>query len=142
MLSHDDFRYQLYRLLASPAFQQVAPLVILILVPTLVLFLNSHRHSIAATVLMVFDSLALILPWNWSDASSTGSGSSERRKLRRKHQTRSRDDQGSRTYSQGAPRMTGPLRQPRTLSQTALTTAQARMDTILAWSTFLGHIVS
>ena len=74
MLSHDDFRYHLHSLLLSPAFQQIAPLVFLFLVPTLILLLNSQRHSIAASVSMVFESLAAVLPWNWNDASSNGSG--------------------------------------------------------------------
>ncbi|KAI0737720.1 hypothetical protein C8Q80DRAFT_300981 [Daedaleopsis nitida] len=117
---HDDFRDQLYTLLASPAFQQTAPLIVLVVVPTLVLALNSYRHSIATAVLMVFDSLALIFPWNWSDNSSTPNGSLERRKLRRKQQTRSRDEDVSRTPSQVRP----------------------TMGTIPAWSTYLEHIVS
>ncbi|KAM5534438.1 hypothetical protein V8D89_011905 [Ganoderma adspersum] len=100
MLSHDDFRYHLHSLLASPAFQQIAPLVFLLLIPTLVLVLNSQRHSIADAVSMVFESLAAVLPWNWNDTSSNGSGSSGGRKLKRKQHARSRDDQIARTSSQ------------------------------------------
>ena len=100
MLRPDDVRYQLYVVLSSPAFQQIAPLVFLILVPTLILFLNSHRHSIVTVISMVFDTISNILPWNWNDASSTGSVSS--RKLRRKAHTRSRDDQVAHTSSLGA----------------------------------------
>ena len=99
-MPHDDFHYVLYTVLSSPAFQQIAPLVFLILVPTLILFLNSHRHTISSAVLMVLESLAVILPWNWSDTTSTSSGSA--RKLRRKAHTRSRDDQVVRTSSTGA----------------------------------------
>ncbi|CDO69582.1 hypothetical protein BN946_scf184759.g22 [Trametes cinnabarina] len=95
---HYGYRYYAYTVLSSPAFQQIAPLVFLVLVPTLVLFLNFYRRSIVATILMVFDSLALIFPWNWSDNSS--SGSSSRTKLRRKH-VRTRDDQVARSESQG-----------------------------------------
>ena len=98
-MPHDDFHYVLYTVLSSPAFQQIAPLVFLILIPTLILFLNSHRHAISSAVLMVLESLAVILPWNWSDTSSTSSGSA--RKLRRKAHTRSRDDQVARTSSTG-----------------------------------------
>lgn len=98
---HDDFRHYLYTVLASPAFQQIAPLVILLVVPTLVLVINSQRHTIVANVLMVFDALALILPWNWSDNASHGSASSERRKLKRKQHSRSRDDAVARTAGQG-----------------------------------------
>lgn len=141
MLSHDELRYQLYTILASPAFQQLAPLVILILIPTLVLFINSRRHSIAAAVFMVFDSLSLILPWNWSDTSAA-SVSSERRKLRRKQQVRSRDDQLARTSSQGTQCTSHTTERPRTSSQTLLTTAQTKMATTLGLSIFRGHIVS
>ncbi|KAH9899484.1 hypothetical protein C8Q73DRAFT_680054 [Cubamyces lactineus] len=95
---HHDFRYYVFQVLSSPAFQQIAPLVFLVLVPTLVLVVNSYRHSIAATVLMVFDSLAFILPWNWSDGSSSAAGS-DRKKLKRRH-VRTRDDQVARTSSQ------------------------------------------
>ncbi|KAI0775875.1 hypothetical protein BD413DRAFT_524793 [Trametes elegans] len=98
MLDHDDLRYLAYPLLSSPAFQQIAPLVVLILVPTLALILSSYRHSIAATVLMVFDSLAFILPWNWADGHSS-SGAYDRKRLKRKH-IRSRDDQIVRSDSQ------------------------------------------
>ncbi len=105
MLLYDDLPHYLYTLLASPAFQQIAPLVIILVVPTLVLFINSHRHTVAANVLMVFDTLALILPWNWSENTSHGSGSSDRRKLKRKQHARSRDDQVARTSSQGTQRM-------------------------------------
>ncbi|PIL37496.1 hypothetical protein GSI_01190 [Ganoderma sinense ZZ0214-1] len=94
MLPHDDFRDHLYSLLASPAFQQIAPLVFLFLVPTLVLLLNSYRHSIS----MVFESFTAVLPWNWTDTSSNGSAGG--RKLRRKQHARSRDDQVARTSSQ------------------------------------------
>ncbi|KAJ3006555.1 hypothetical protein NUW54_g3893 [Trametes sanguinea] len=97
---HYDFEHHAYVVLSSPAFQQIAPLVFLILVPTLVLALNSYRRSIAATILMVFESLAVIFPWNWADGSSS-SGSS-RTKLKRKH-GRTRDDQVARTGSQESP---------------------------------------
>ncbi|KAI0355326.1 cysteine proteinase [Trametes cingulata] len=98
MLQHPHFRYYAYAVLSDPVFQQVAPLVILILVPTLVLLLNSYRYSIAASASMVFDSLALIFPWNWTDGSSSSSGS-DRKKLKRKH-VRTRDDHVARTTSQ------------------------------------------
>ncbi|TBU63315.1 hypothetical protein BD310DRAFT_627206 [Dichomitus squalens] len=100
MLPHDDLRYQLHSLLASPAFQQIAPIVFLLLVPTLVIVLNSRRHSIAATVFMVFESLAAVLPWNWNDASPNGTGSSAGRKLRRKAHGRTRDDHVGRASGQ------------------------------------------
>ncbi|KAH9854972.1 hypothetical protein C2E23DRAFT_883512 [Lenzites betulinus] len=98
MLLHGDLDHIAYLVLSNPAFQQIAPLVILLIVPTLVLCLNSYRHSIAATLSMVFDSLALILPWNWIDHSSSSNGS-DRKKLKRKH-VRTRDEQAARPSGQ------------------------------------------
>ncbi|KAI0677187.1 hypothetical protein C8Q78DRAFT_1001569 [Trametes maxima] len=98
MLPHHDIRYYCYHIVSSPAFQQTAPLVFLILVPTLVLVANTYRHLIAATLSMVLESLSLILPWNWLDGSS--SGGSDRRKLKRRN-IRARDEQVARTSSQG-----------------------------------------
>ncbi|KAI0832795.1 hypothetical protein BC628DRAFT_1529088 [Trametes gibbosa] len=98
MLLHGDLEHIAYLVLSNPAFQQIAPLVFLVFVPTLVLVLNTYRHSIAATFSMVFDSLALILPWNWSDNSSS-SNNADRKKLKRKH-VRTRDEQAARPSGQ------------------------------------------
>ncbi|OJT09507.1 Ubiquitin carboxyl-terminal hydrolase 16 [Trametes pubescens] len=100
MLLHGDLEHYAYLVLSNPAFQQIAPIVVLIFVPTLFLFAHSYRHSIAFAGTMVFDSLASLLPWNWSDASSSLSNS-ERKRLKRRHVRNStRDDQVVRTSSQ------------------------------------------
>ncbi|KAI0638570.1 hypothetical protein C8Q77DRAFT_440795 [Trametes polyzona] len=100
MLLYDNFEHHAYLVLSNPLFQQIAPLVVLIFVPTFVLVLSSHRHSIAASVSMVFENLAFILPWNWLDSSSS-SASSDRKRLKRKH-ARTRDEQLARTPGQDA----------------------------------------
>lgn len=101
MLLHGDLEHYAYLVLSHPAFQQIAPIVILIFVPTLVLWAASYRHSFLFAIQMVFDSLASLLPWNWSDASSSLSNS-ERKRLKRRHVRNStRDDQVARTSSQG-----------------------------------------
>ncbi|OBZ70483.1 Ubiquitin carboxyl-terminal hydrolase 1 [Grifola frondosa] len=96
MRFQDDLRYFIYRILYSPAFQQVAPLAVIFLIPALVLLIQSRRRTLSATLFMVLEYLTLALPWNWSDTRSTSSSSSERRKSRKKH-IRTRADQLARS---------------------------------------------
>ncbi|KAL4251114.1 hypothetical protein ABKN59_005631 [Abortiporus biennis] len=69
------------QILRSQVFQQVAPLVIFLLIPILVLSSQSYIYSLFNYLLMVLESLSLVLPWNWI---SSNDGERERRKLKKK----------------------------------------------------------
>ena len=63
-------------LLANDTFQQVAPLLVVIVVPLFVLFASKHKRRLLSPfrlaihlVRMVLQSLGAMLPWNWSGGS-------------------------------------------------------------------------
>lgn len=79
--------------LSSYAFQQVAPFIVLFIVPAFALFARVHWHTLVWLVSMVFESLALSLPWNWGVGEDGSSGSSSARKSKRKSHVRSKAGQ-------------------------------------------------
>lgn len=85
-------------LLASDLFQQVAPFVILFLIPLLVLATNRYRRTIiwplyvlAREISMVLESFSGALPWNWF--SGSGRAGSHGRERKGKKVVRTRVDQ-------------------------------------------------
>lgn len=63
-------------LLANSTFHQVAPLLVVIIVPLLVLFTNRYKRVLLSPlrflfhfVAMVLQGLGAVFPWNWSTGS-------------------------------------------------------------------------
>ncbi|KAH9927275.1 uncharacterized protein B0H18DRAFT_1003829 [Fomitopsis serialis] len=81
----EDFRFFLIQLISSPAFQQLFPLLVILLVPLLVVAANSRKGSLVSSTFMVFDAFAGALPWNWFDSHSGSSSTHEKRKPKKKH---------------------------------------------------------
>lgn len=81
MLTTEDRRPLLHRIIASDNFQQVAPLIVIFLIPLLVLVLHPYIGALYNSALMVFES---IFPWNWSNSHASSPSSSDRRKSRKK----------------------------------------------------------
>ncbi|CAL1700068.1 unnamed protein product [Somion occarium] len=70
------------RFASHPVIQQIAPFVVLVLVPFLVLVGQAHIVSLFDSLSMALENLSFILPWNWSFGNA--SNSSGRRKPRNK----------------------------------------------------------
>ncbi|KAI0941258.1 hypothetical protein AcV7_002875 [Taiwanofungus camphoratus] len=87
----DDLRQFGHYLLLSPAFQQIFPLIVVLVIPLFVLTVNAHRGPVISIISMVLETLALVLPWNWFDSNPSTSSTPER-KSRKKH-VRTRADQ-------------------------------------------------
>jgi len=93
MYISDDFRAWCFTILSSNTFQQIAPLVVLFLVPLLILTLatKAERSSLFYSIAMGLDSLGISLPWNWSSNSNSASSftkassTHERKKSKKKH---------------------------------------------------------
>lgn len=91
----DNLRLYVSDILSSDLFLQLAPFVVIFLVPALVLTASAYRASFSnllqSILYMVLETLSAVLPWNWysnnshghSRAGSSG-GSSERRKLKKR----------------------------------------------------------
>jgi hypothetical protein len=88
MFFQDDFRAWCFAIFSEQAVQQIAPLIVLILIPFLVLSLSSQvgRNSLFYSLAMVFENLGLGLPWNWSNGhSASGHAIHERKKSKKSH---------------------------------------------------------
>lgn len=81
MLTAEDLRPLLLRTIASDTFQQVAPLIAIFFIPLFIITSQAYIGSLYSSLLMVFES---IFPWNWSSNHASPSGSSDRRKGRKK----------------------------------------------------------
>lgn len=81
----EDLRYLLLQLVSNPLFQQLFPLLVILIVPLLVVAANSRKGSLTSTTFMVFDAFAGVLPWNWFDSHSGSSSTHEKRKSKKKH---------------------------------------------------------
>lgn len=79
-------RHYLAQLTASDLVKQLAPLIVFLLIPALVLTATAHRTTLLRPFYMVFDALSLAFPWNWSNGHSSNGAVSERerRKLKKK----------------------------------------------------------
>ncbi|TFK46934.1 cysteine proteinase [Heliocybe sulcata] len=77
---------------AHPAVQQLAPLAVVLVIPLLVVSLQTHSASFFDSFAMFLESLGFSFSWNSSSSSSGSGSSSERRKLKKKH-VRTRADQ-------------------------------------------------
>lgn len=89
-----DIHHLISRLFASSAFTQVFPFLVLILVPTLVLFLNSHRYTLSRPFSMVLEIISSALPWNWSNGRSSPKYDSDKHRSKsRKKLVRTRAEQ-------------------------------------------------
>ncbi|KAG6919764.1 hypothetical protein DXG01_001603 [Tephrocybe rancida] len=82
MLLSDELRHWCIEIASSHAFQQTAPLVIAILVPTIV-FLVSTNSAVGSLLNHIRMGLDSYLPWNWA-AGGTGSKDSMRSPDRKK----------------------------------------------------------
>lgn len=85
-------------ILTNDLFKQVAPLVLLFLIPLLVLATNRYRRTIfwplyllASSLSMVLESLSGALPWNWF--SGSGRAGAHGRERKGKKVVRTRADQ-------------------------------------------------
>lgn len=54
--------------------QQIAPLVVLFVVPALALLSRAHWQSASWLLEMLFESLGFSLPWNWISSGSSSNG--------------------------------------------------------------------
>ncbi|KAG5650089.1 hypothetical protein H0H81_000806 [Sphagnurus paluster] len=94
MLLSDDLRDWYIEILSSELFRQTAPLLVLILVPTLFVLVatNAELGSLFNNLIMGLDGFGAFLPWNWSSDSSThpngSSRSPDRKKPRKAVRTR------------------------------------------------------
>ncbi|TCD59984.1 hypothetical protein EIP91_010941 [Steccherinum ochraceum] len=75
------------------AVQQIAPLVIIVVIPLIVLAAQPHIARLFRQLYMVLESLALALPWNWRPASSASGSVSDRGNKLKKRTVRSRAEQ-------------------------------------------------
>ena len=80
----EDFRFLLLQLASTPAFQQLFPLFVVLLIPLLVVAVNSRKGSILSTTYMVLEAFSAALPWNWFDATTGSNLAHEKRKSRKK----------------------------------------------------------
>ena len=78
-------RLYLAQLVRSDLFQQVAPLVVFLLIPALVLTANAHRTTLLQPFYMVLEALSFAFPWNWSNGRSSPGSSPGGRKLKKKN---------------------------------------------------------
>lgn len=96
----DEFLALCIEVVSSDLFQQIAPLLVLLLVPALILTVASkaERSSLFFSAAMILDHLGLSLPWNWSAGGSSTLVSSgratqhDKKKLKKSH-VRTRADQ-------------------------------------------------
>jgi ubiquitin carboxyl-terminal hydrolase 1 len=86
----DEFRVWCIQILSNNLFQQLAPIAVLLLVPTLFILVatRAELRSLCYSIAMGLDSFGITLPWNWSASASSfsaspgriSSGSPEKRK--------------------------------------------------------------
>lgn len=74
--------------LKSTLFQQTAPIVVVLLIPVLIFFLEAHLCRIFSTYkhnfVMGIESWGFSLPWLWSSSQTGTSSSASHRKSKRK----------------------------------------------------------
>ena len=80
----EDFRLVLLEIVSTPAFQQLFPLVVVLLIPLFVFAVNSRKGTIVSTIYMVFEAFSAALPWNWFDNATGSNVAHEKRKSRKK----------------------------------------------------------
>ncbi len=135
-----ELRYYLVQLSYNPALQQIAPLLVIILLPCLVLSVQPFFAPLFRFCLMVLESLTLVLPWNWFTSSSSGSVKKPRKKL-----VRTRAEQQGLNGDARKHRISSlailPQFEPHVL-QCAIRTHIEMTATTLASSISPGHIVS
>ncbi|KII94694.1 hypothetical protein PLICRDRAFT_188544 [Plicaturopsis crispa FD-325 SS-3] len=97
----DSVRDWLLSVLLDPLFQQIAPLVVLLVFPLLVLLLSTRisKTSLFWSFAMVLESLGL--HWGWSSKPSASAVTHEKRKSKKKH-VRTRADQVANGIAQGS----------------------------------------
>jgi len=97
MSFQDDFRTWSFNLLSNPLIQQIAPLLILSLIPVLVFYITNqaNRNSLFYSIVMVLESLGLGLPWNWLNGHSTSTVASHEKKKSKKTHVRTRAEQSA-----------------------------------------------
>jgi hypothetical protein len=76
----EQWQARLILLLNNDLFQQIAPLFILIIIPTIVFFVSTSTPTrfLIRYLAMGLEGLGSILPWNWSSNSVSQAGSSSR----------------------------------------------------------------
>lgn len=80
----EDLRFLLFELVSTPAFQQLFPFFVVLLIPLLVFAANSRKGTILSTTYMVFEAFSAALPWNWFDTATGSNVAHEKRRSRKK----------------------------------------------------------
>ncbi|KAF5387875.1 hypothetical protein D9615_000834 [Tricholomella constricta] len=94
MLISDELRVRCIEIISSNLFQQTAPIIVLLLIPTLVFFVatKAELSSLFNNLIMGLDSFGTFLPWNWSSGGTSScndsSKCSDRKKSRKSVRTR------------------------------------------------------
>jgi ubiquitin carboxyl-terminal hydrolase 1 len=75
MLLSDDLRAWCIELLSSSAFQQIAPLLVILLVPSLFILVatKAELRSLVYSITMGLESVGFSLPWRWPLSNETSS---------------------------------------------------------------------
>jgi ubiquitin carboxyl-terminal hydrolase 1 len=102
MLLSDDLRAWCIEFISNNAFQQIAPLLVILLVPSLFILVatKAELRSLVYTITMGLESVGFSLPWSWSSSNGLSSSvlvkhaSSHAEKKSKKH-VRTRTDQVS-----------------------------------------------
>lgn len=85
----DELRVWYIEFASTDAFQQIVPLVVLVLIPTIVFLIATNLGALFVDVRMGLDSY---LPWNWAAGGSVSSRestrSTEKKKSRKAVRTR------------------------------------------------------
>jgi ubiquitin carboxyl-terminal hydrolase 1 len=102
MLVSDDIRAWCIDIISSTAFQQFAPLLVILLVPSLFILVatKAELSSLVYTITMGLESIGFSLPWSWSSSNVASSSAlvkhaSSRSEKRSKKHIRTRAEQVS-----------------------------------------------
>jgi len=96
MLLSDDLRAWSIDILSSSTFQQVAPLLVILLVPSLFILVatKAELSSLVYTITMGLESFGFSLPWSWSSPNVvSSSGLVKHASSKSKKRTRARTEQ-------------------------------------------------
>ncbi|KAH8096636.1 hypothetical protein BXZ70DRAFT_945473 [Cristinia sonorae] len=84
MSTSEDITHLLSLLFSNYAVQQIAPLVVVVVLPLILLTAQPHIAHLIRQLYMVLESLASVLPWNWGSGSSTSGSVADRNKLKKR----------------------------------------------------------
>lgn len=95
MQNTEDLHAWCLEIISSSLFQQVAPILVLLLVPFLVLTVatKAERSSLSYRFTMGLESFGISLPWNWWSSNGISSSSGKGSNYDKKKHIRTRAEQ-------------------------------------------------